>query len=72
MKHLLKSILEHTGWTKYRLGKEAKISGQLIQYWESADSTGIELRYLVALKRATGVSWSKLGEWIEEEVGEGD
>lgn len=68
MKHLLKLILDHTGWTKYRLGKETGISNQLIQYWETKDSTGIELRYLVALKRATNVSWTKLGEWIEEEV----
>lgn len=68
MKHLLSIILAHTGWTKYRLGAKAGISKQLVQYWETKDSTGIELKHLVALKRAINVSWNELGAWIEEEV----
>lgn len=67
MKLILKKILEITGWSAYRLSENTGISKQVISNWKQRGSRTVNVKHLVAIKRATGLSWSKLGELIEKE-----
>lgn len=68
VKTVIKNILQATGWTQYRLAKEAGISRQMVSKWVSKGGESIRLEQLTALRRASGLSWKALGELIEREV----
>jgi hypothetical protein len=68
MKNLIKKILEHTGYTAYRLGIEASISRQMVHKWLHQDVSSVRVDHLVRLKRASGLSWSRIGEILERHV----
>lgn len=66
MKKLLEQILKDTNWTAYRLGKIAGISKQTISNWHVKDSSSISFKHLAAIRKATGMSWTQIGKWIDE------
>lgn len=70
VKTVIKKILQTTGWSQYRLSKESGISKQMISKWCSRGGESIRLDQLVALQRASKITWKSLGELIEQEIDE--
>lgn len=68
VKSVIKKILQTTGWSQYRLAKEAGISRQMVSKWCSKGGESIRLDQLTAIKRASGITWKALGELIEAQV----
>lgn len=70
VKTLIKTILEAKGWTAAQLSKETGISKQMISHWTRHGGSSVVIRHLVALKKASGWSWSRIGEVLSGEVDE--
>lgn len=68
VKTVIKKILQTTGWSQYRLAKEANISKQMVSKWCAKGGESIRLDQLVAIRKASKLTWKALGELIEQEV----
>jgi transcriptional regulator with XRE-family HTH domain len=68
MKLILKKVLKESGLSAYRLSEKSGISKQLLSNWSRFGSRSITFDHLVRMKKATGLSWSKLGDLIEQQV----
>ena len=68
MKQTIREILKSKGWSAYRLSVATGISQQVLSNWVRKGAKQIGVKQLVLLKRGTGLSWSKLGELIENEL----
>jgi transcriptional regulator with XRE-family HTH domain len=66
MKQLIKTILEQKQWTAYRLAKESGVSKQMISLWTRKGASSLAIRHLVGVKNASGMSWSKIGQMLEQ------
>lgn len=68
VKTVIKKILQTTGWSQYRLAKEAGISKQMISKWCAKGGESIRLDQLVAIRKASKLTWKAMGEMIEQEI----
>jgi transcriptional regulator with XRE-family HTH domain len=68
VKALIKAIMDEKGWTAHKLARESGVSKQMISHWTRYGASSVAIRHLIALKHASGFSWSRIGEILSDEV----
>lgn len=66
VKKLIETILKEKGWTAHRLAKESGVSKQMLSLWTRKGASSVAIRHLVGVKKASGLSWSKIGKMLEQ------
>jgi transcriptional regulator with XRE-family HTH domain len=65
VKELIKTILERKQWSANRLARESGVSKQMLSLWTRKGASSVVIRHLVAIKKASGMSWSAIGKMLE-------
>jgi len=66
VRDLIKTILERKQWSANRLAKESGVSKQMVSLWTRKGASSVVIKHLVAIKRASGLSWSAIGKMLEQ------
>jgi len=67
---ILKKIRTEAGLSRHAAGG-AEFSPRVVQQYEEENTMCLQIHYLVRLRQATGWTWEKLGEMLEEGLSEG-
>lgn len=66
VKRLIETIRTAKDWKPADLSRATGISKQMINHWQKHGASSVAIKHLVALKRASGLSWAKVGKMLEE------
>lgn len=66
VKKIIERIRTEKNWRPADLSRATGISKQMINHWQRYGAQSVAIKHLVALKRASGLSWSQLGKMLEE------
>lgn len=66
VKKIIETILKEKGWTANRLARESGVSKQMLSLWTRKGASSVAIRHLVGIKKASGLSWSKIGKMLEQ------
>lgn len=66
VKRIIETIRKEKEWRPADLSRATGISKQMINHWQKHGATSVAIKHLVALKKASGMSWSQLGKMLEE------
>lgn len=67
---ILKRIRTEAGLSRHAAGG-ADFAPRVVQQYEEEGTMCLQIHYLVRLRQATGWTWERLGEMLEEGLSEG-
>lgn len=66
VKKIIERIRTEKDWRPTDLARATGISKQMIFHWQKFGATSIAIKHLVALKRASGLTWNQIGKMLED------
>ncbi len=65
VKQIIETIRNKKDWRPADLARATGISKQMINHWQRHGARSVAIKHLVALKRASGMTWAQVGKMLE-------